>query len=103
METTKLPKEFKEKWLKALRSGEYKQGKRTLRKDDLFCCLGVACDIMGYSKEDTEGGCYIPTSFERVPKILRASGEIPNHLGRMNDNKGGMSFSEIADYIEENL
>lgn len=35
------------KWIKALRSGRYKQGVKRLRGDDKFCCLGVACDISG--------------------------------------------------------
>ena len=29
----------------ALRSGKYKQCTGALRKDDGFCCLGVACDV----------------------------------------------------------
>lgn len=32
-------------WVEALRSGEYEQGKDTLRKGDKFCCLGVLCDL----------------------------------------------------------
>ena len=41
----KMNPKIKEKWLKALRSGEYKQGRESLRKDDKYCCLGVLCDI----------------------------------------------------------
>lgn len=47
----KLRKSVKTKWLKALRSGEYKQARSTLRKDTYddnghsYCCLGVLCDI----------------------------------------------------------
>jgi len=42
------------KWLKALRSGKYKQGRGTLCQTDKkgnesFCCLGVLCDL--YQKE----------------------------------------------------
>ncbi len=37
-------------WVKALRSGEYKQGKSYLRRGDRYCCLGVACDL--YQKSD---------------------------------------------------
>jgi len=37
------------KWVKALRSGKYKQGKNSLRVDGTYCCLGVACDL--YAKE----------------------------------------------------
>lgn len=37
-------------WIKALRSGKYKQGRSTLRTDDdKFCCLGVLCDL--YTKD----------------------------------------------------
>lgn len=33
-------------WIPALRSGAYEQGKGCLRnKDDMYCCLGVACDL----------------------------------------------------------
>lgn len=32
-------------WVKALRSGDYKQGRGKLRDGSLFCCLGVACDL----------------------------------------------------------
>lgn len=37
------------KWVEALRSGEYDQGKRKLSQNGLYCCLGVACDV--YQKE----------------------------------------------------
>lgn len=39
--------EIKQKWLTALRSGDYVQTKRFLQRDDKFCCLGVLCDIYG--------------------------------------------------------
>jgi hypothetical protein len=46
--------EVKAKWLEALRSGEYKQTRYTLRSGtNGFCCLGVLSDI--YRKE--VGGC----------------------------------------------
>ena len=39
----------KKQWVEALRSGEYKQGIHTLRRQcegqDQFCCLGVLCDL----------------------------------------------------------
>lgn len=38
-------KEVIRKWVDALRSGKYKQGKGYLHKDDCFCCLGVLCDL----------------------------------------------------------
>ena len=48
---TPLHPEVKEKWLTALRSGDYTQGRHYLateREDGSgfdFCCLGVLCDI----------------------------------------------------------
>ena len=47
--------QVKEKWLNALRSGEYQQGKLNLRVGDSFCCLGVLTDL--YAQE-TNGGCW---------------------------------------------
>ena len=40
-----MNKEIKAEWVKALRSGEYKQGGGALHRGDHFCCLGVLCDI----------------------------------------------------------
>lgn len=43
--------EIKAQWTAALRSGEYKQGRRTLaQRDDVggpvyYCCLGVLCEL----------------------------------------------------------
>jgi len=42
--------EVKAKWLQALRSGEYRQARDTLRSpNNGYCCLGVLCDV--YNKE----------------------------------------------------
>lgn len=41
-----MKQEIAERWVQALRSGEYKQGLSRLRtKDDGYCCLGVLCDL----------------------------------------------------------
>ena len=43
--------EIKERWVKALKSGDYKQGAEVLARRDpvegetFYCCLGVLCDI----------------------------------------------------------
>ena len=55
MFTKKQQKENREKWLVALRSGEYMQGPGRLRQDDKFCCLGVACEISGLGTWDKAG------------------------------------------------
>src|ERR1044072_871955 len=44
----KLPKEIKEKWLKALRGGRYRQGTGQLKNEmnGSYCCLGVLCQVV---------------------------------------------------------
>jgi hypothetical protein len=44
--------EIKQKWVNALRSGEYEQSKGYLYSEDGYCCLGVLCDI--YCKETNQ-------------------------------------------------
>ena len=48
-----MNQEIKEKWIKALESGEYKKGTHALKHGDKFCCLGVLTDI--YIKETGNG------------------------------------------------
>lgn len=108
----KLDPEFKKKWVEALRSGGYKKGTQHLynASHNSYCCLGVACYLAsGYAPRTS----FIPTDLTlvpEVPEILRGAGGIPGMLARMNDglNESGeaivpKSFSEIADYIEQNL
>lgn len=56
----KLPKKFKEKWLKALRSGEYKQSTGFLTEqyegESNYCCLGVACKVAHMKDSDMKFG-----------------------------------------------
>jgi hypothetical protein len=42
----KMDPTIKQEWLKDLRSGEFKQGRFTLRNEnDCLCCLGVLCFV----------------------------------------------------------
>ena len=48
-----MKKEIAKIWTKALKSGDYKQGRFALRDNkDCFCCLGVLCDL--YNKDRKE-------------------------------------------------
>ena len=40
-----MTREFKEKWIEALLSGDYEQGQGQLVSNGKFCCLAVALDI----------------------------------------------------------
>ena len=54
MEYVKMDPELKQRWLTALRSGEYEQGHEYLARLDrgeekpAFCCLGVLCAAEGF-------------------------------------------------------
>lgn len=108
----------KGKWLAALRSGKYRQGQSALAQRDSskhvrYCCLGVLCEITpeavrdasalsdlnySYTYGSDSSDAYLPGSLRNdvniTPKQQYA-------LARMNDD--GVSFSEIADWIEERL
>ncbi len=118
MKKAKLPKRFKEKWLKALRSGDFTQTKSQLTKQGKHCCLGVACKISGYSREKMGiSGTILSDNFPAIPGVLCTDKErdyeglmdrdgdntsVPDLLMAMNDTYG-KSFDEIADWVEENL
>lgn len=108
-----MRKELKEKWLEALRSGKYKQGRGELRSvNDEFCCLGVLCDVSGQGEWDkrteahysygqgTKWGAYgLPLFMNEFTGLTMKPEET---LFALNDDKK-LSFNEIADWIEENI
>ncbi len=105
-----MNQEVKNRWIEALRSGEYKQGMAKLRTiDDRFCCLGVLCDISNISTWINNGifhsYAYGGLAFEILPIIVGEWADLDEGsqqiLMRLNDS--GKSFIEIADYIEKNL
>ncbi len=104
-----MNKEIAEKWVAALRSGKYKQGRGALNKNDSFCCLGVLCDISETSnwRRFVDGVCAYSVEGGRLPKSVSDWANISLHptvgntsLSILNDK--GLSFLEIADVIEEN-
>jgi hypothetical protein len=96
------------RWVRALRSGEYRQARRVLwRKgrgeSDSFCCLGVLTDLYVRSG-GSESGWGDEVLTQRVQEwagLKFPNGNIPFAdicLSRMNDE--GHSFAGIADVIE---
>jgi hypothetical protein len=101
--------EFKQPWIDALRSGDYKQGRNALNLNGRFCCLGVLCEITNDIHKTARrvddftlyfggDGIVSPTAVEFFGLPEFAS----YRLMDMNDIEL-KSFSEIADWIEENL
>lgn len=105
-----MDQELKAKWVKALRSGDYKQTQDFLRDEDGFCCLGVLCDVAGAVWEDgtpridgisVKHGGRVEFLSAEFSWGVRLRAEDQKRLAGMND--AGSPFSEIADYIEQNL
>jgi len=102
IEYPKLPKRFKEKWLIALRSGEYQQVKENLYLCDKYCCLGVACNVMGVSDKAINGwGTPTRALSHKIPKYFYEAPWL-EVLMEMNDTEE-KSFKQIALWIERNL
>ena len=114
-----MNEQVKQKWLSALRSGDYQQTQLKLHTEDGFCCLGVLCDLYGKEHnvewdlvEDEDHNYYM---FQNQPASLPLSvmewagtgrhnpyiGSQSFTLAEFNDN--GYAFNEIADLIEEHL
>lgn len=113
-------KDAVEKWLKALRSGEFKQAKEVLydKKTGGYCCLGVACVIAKREgvipKQtqwshidccgDTEPAVRLDNNHAKVREWFglkdNEGGYGGNGLGLAHMNDNGADFWEIADIIE---
>ncbi len=94
--------ELKAQWVKALRSGEYRQGRELLKSSaGAFCCLGVLCDIQG-AVFDNPLLFSMGMQTSHVPPVYSGGLGLNDqtYLAEKNDN--GQSFIEIADYIEAN-
>jgi hypothetical protein len=103
--------EVKSEWLRALRSGDYQQGKATLRGPNGFCCLGVLCDVVNPNAwvpaNVPQAGMYrwygertiLPEDFKVAAGV---DDDAESELVNMNDHED-RNFDEIADWIENNL
>lgn len=109
----KLPKVFKRKWIAALRSGKYKQGRYTLYRNnkDTFCCLGVAGHICGMPKSVLSGYSFLNNAIHsieagkyNIPNILLHDTMYPKMVSKLSSfNDNGKSFNWIAAYIDRYL
>jgi hypothetical protein len=87
----------KAKWIAALRSGNFVQGKEYLHIGNKYCCLGVLQKIEGLESEGEGLQLLADTACDKIGLELNDQ----DQLAEMNDN--GQSFETIAEYIEQNL
>ena len=114
--------ELKSKWISALRSGEYKQGKEYLRDGDTWCCLGVLAKVQGFDvpnrTEEVRSyrwketlGWYVHVlagmndgRLREIQGLLRVTEAFQNiSMKYPEDLDKQYTFPEIADYIERTL
>ncbi len=114
--------DVKQKWIEALRSGKYEQGKEQLRVGNTYCCLGVLCDLygrehnIGWKSDNTFQGdlMALPNEVmkwaglksEHCEVILPLTINVPSKLSKLYRaksltamNDGGYTFEEIANTI----
>lgn len=116
-----MNKELVDKWVAALRSGEYKQTESVLFDGTGYCCLGVLCKVVQdpIFHEDKkryqwfDATAVVPVQIKEMVGLNSNVGEYtpPNNsssnnslrmsesLVHLNDRKR-LTFNEIADIIE---
>lgn len=105
-------KEVFTKWIAALRSGSYEQGKRKMKSpDNKYCCIGVLAEVMGLGEwEPKEWGSVLLKQKEprsggldndNLEKCFLSKDE-QGFLCYVNDVRN-KSFEEIADILEDNI
>ena len=114
--------EIKQKWVSALRSGQYKQTTDKLRNCEGFCCLGVLTDLMcKETNPETDQDTWFNSIAEELegdenlaPSVAKWAGFDEDTVNRQDIvvnngvyisgiNDRGASFLQIADIIEEQL
>ncbi len=90
-----LTKELNRQWIKALRSGKYKQGRNNLHSHNTYCCLGVLQDTADVECTNTD---FLQGENGRSC-VKGLTSEKQMRLAEMNDS--GKNFQEIADWIEK--
>ncbi len=106
-----MTREQKQKWVDALRSGEFRQTQERLynAEEDAYCCLGVACKVLGrkiVAADDDSigmlGGSNDDNSYKWLVDVAKINEDFRITLSEANDEEG-LTFAEIADKIEKEL
>jgi hypothetical protein len=104
----------KNKWIAALRSGKYKQGRGRLNGPDGYCCLGVLCEVFiadgnaldvrtpNSVTEYNGESSYPPDAVLKWAGIRSLEGHAegaPHSVAAVNDH--AHSFTSSIEYIEQ--
>jgi hypothetical protein len=83
----------KRKWLKALRSGKYRKGRRELHTQRGHCCLGVADREFGFAVQSTK---FLHKGVAQQAMFLPLDEQ--EELAQLNDKSAG--FDKVIEMIE---
>ncbi|MCU1305127.1 MAG: hypothetical protein JWQ87_5411 [Candidatus Sulfotelmatobacter sp.] len=94
-------------WVRALRSGKYKQGVGALKREGHYCCLGVLCELAVKEKVISRFTGSLGTLSETVMRWVGLADNAGGFVTRSrvtkyltSTNDAGVSFAKIADIIE---
>lgn len=102
----KMDPKKKRRWLKALRSRSYRQGREALKQREngrtYYCCLGVYGQVVAPKNfTDLGAGNYVFLGDGGLLPPTMIPKRVQNKLARMND-VDRCSFKQIADWVEKN-
>ncbi len=108
----KLPEDYKKSFLSALKSGNYKKitgqfckvNKKT-EEPYGYCVLGLASIVAGIpidALKEVENPSDLPTKYRNLLPNVLVDGHISDTLMENNDGSK-MSFSDMAEFVEEYL
>lgn len=100
--TKKAIKANRKKWIAALRSGKYKQGRGILynKKNNTFCCLGVAAIVCGVKLDELKSKYSGHLSTHYKPIAIKLGLKYRKEAELIFRNDDGVSFNTIANDIE---
>ena len=123
-----MKEDVKNKWVAALRSEDYKQGRNALESNGSFCCLGVLSNIaveegLCTKKTKDNSGKGLVTFYDKfdnfgwegtLPMAVKEWADMKDTVGTLPDgvevkssllqlnDSAKYSFEQIADVIERN-
>lgn len=97
-----------ERWLRALESGEYRQGRFHLRTSiNEYCCLGIGCELLGIPGMRAGSSWKYDGSEGTAPKLLEnmlaLRGDEGNRIDGLRSlawlNDHGKTFAQITQIV----
>lgn len=95
----KFTQEIKDKWLKALKSGEYEQFNGQLRNPENHkqcCCIGVLCNVLNEPINEVGMDNLNKDIYEQLHNNITA--QLTEKLWRINDKS--YEENDVRDYSE---